>query len=473
MPTINPNVIEAFLIDNAFLDRSKTINEFLLDEVGRVCALTPKALSYFSKPSAFQDKRDAGSRVVSWFPETTPAMVVDEDTYTGFVDNINNLTSPVSSGFFKLVDRLTFNYDTNQSAEDLESILLGDPEISAIYVPDSFVLSASLIEGTVYLNSGTELTVEVPSFIKFGITITTGSTPETYTITLFTSVEAWLSGYDISTIVKIIPPLPYNQLYSDSLINSEANVFSTAAMTATLSYNTTNALLGNVTVSGITEYVAIVVDLAGSTAAVPFNILYKGRSPTLSEIREAIRTELLTSGSGTAEGWELRIPGVFVAGRFYLIPFWDMTYEKPDQVLFPSVSDYTTMGTKLNQILDSTAFGDLRDQASIVSVYYNRMTLAAVPDLTGIVDIQKLSEIIPDYQNYSPDDENFAYMTELSKAFAEQINQVLALDTTNTTSDDVAILTENLLTFYSFVVGKFEMCVITKLCYNTIMESTQ
>jgi len=256
-------------------------------------------------------------------------------------------------------------------------------------------------------------------------------------------------------------------------VTATDNIFSTASLTASLSYNTTQAILGTISISGITEYNAILVDTNNNSVGVPFNILYKGRSPTLSEIRTAIQNELNNSGVGDQAGWEARIPGVYVSGRFYLIPYWDLTYSKPDQTLFPSLHDYNTLGTKANQILTSTGFGDIKEYTDILTVYYNRMTLAAVPDLTGVVDIHHLSFVVPDYQDYSKDDDNFAYMTSVTQDFSKQLNMVLGLDNTGGTSDLYAPITENLLTFYSFVVNKFEMCVITKQCYTDIMESTQ
>lgn len=473
MPTTPPTFIEAFVMDRAFIDQTKSINGFLLEEVGKVGALTPKALTYFNTPAQFQDSRVPSTREINWAPETAPAVIVDEDTYSGFVETVNNLTVPVSTGFFKLVDKLLFNYDSNVTHPTLEAALLADTDIADIYVAGSFILSATILTDDIYHSDGTVVSADVPTFVTFSLILPSGSTTITYTITLFTSVDAWLVGYNTSTIVKVVPPLPYDQLYSASLINNTANVFSTAAMSATLSYNTTRVLMGSVSVSGITEYLGVLVDVSDNTAAAPFNILYKGRSPTLSEVRQAIRDALAASGVGTLEGWQARIPGVYISGRFYVIPFWDLTYEKPDQVIFPSINHYKTLAEKSNQILDSTAFGDISEYIDIFPAYYNRMTMASVPDLTGVVDVVQLNTLIPDYQNFSSDDENFAYMLTNTQIFADKLNQILAIDSTDAVSNDFVTITENLLTFRSFVIGRYEICVITKVCYNTIMESIQ
>lgn len=473
MPTDHSTIIEAFIADPAFVDQSKPINGIYVDEAGKVAALTPKALSYFNQPAVFEDKRAANTRATNWFAETKPAVFIDKQIYSSFVTTINGLSDPITTGFFKLVDRLLFNYASGTTHAALEEALVNDADIAEIYVPDSFELSSTIVEGDLFYLSGTTGTVNIPAFTKFSLTLPTGSGTTTYVITLFASVDAWLAGYDVSTIAKVVPPLTYERLYNASLINAVDNIFSTATLTATLSYNTTQSLLGNVSVSGITEYNAVLVDGSGNTASVPFNIIYKGRSPTLSEIREAIRNELLASGIGTAAGWEARIPGVFVAGRFYIVPYWDMSYTKPDQVIFPSIMDYQTLGTKVNKILESTGFGDIAEYTDILPVYYNKMTAAAVPDLTGVVDIQHLSAVIPDYQSYSPDEENFVYMTEDTREFAQQLNSILAIDSGAQAPGVFIPITENLISFYSFVVGKYEICVVTKLCYTTIMESTQ
>jgi hypothetical protein len=473
MPVDTSTIIEAFVVDGAFINRSNPISDFPIESDGAVATLTPKAYSYFDNPAVYLDKRAASSRVTKWVAETSPSIVVDETPYSGFVSTINNLSTPVSNGLFKIVDKLLFNYDDSLSKPDLEAALLADPDIADIYVPDSFSLAASLVEGTYYYSSGTSGNIDVPKFARFSIEVPSGSTTTTYVITLFASVEAWLSGYDISTIVKVVPPLPYSDIYSGSLVSTGSNIFSTANLTATLTYNTTKETLGTVQISGIIPFIAIATDPQANTAPIPFNILYKGRPPTRSEIRAAIRTELLNSGVGNQAGWEIRLPGVFITGRFYIVPLWDQTYTKPDQVLFPSILNITKAVGRVNTILDSTGFGDLTELMDIFPVYYNLMSVGAVPDTTGIVDVQLINELIPDYQNFSPEEDNFEYMNTFTKTFSTQLNQVLALNTTNQTSDDFVVIEENLLTFYSFVVGEFEMCVITKECYNTIMESVQ
>lgn len=473
MTTSPGNIVECFLSDPSFVDLSKAINPSFSNVAGKIGSLSPKAMSYFTNPSVYKDKRDPTSRAINWSGESAPSIIVDGSIFSGFVNSINALTTPISAGLFRMIDILFFAYDANNSKSTIEQKLLLNADIASIYVPNSFELSMTVIQAQVHYLTGNTSTVSVPAYAKFSINIPTGSTTTTYVITMFTSVDAFIAGYDYSTIVDIIPPLPYSQIYTASLTNAVDNVFVTAQTSATYAYNSVKAVLGDVSVSGMTEYNAVITDAAKNTAAIPFNIIYKGRSPTLNEIRAALRQELANSGVGDAAGWEAKIPGIYVAGRFYIVPFWDKYIQKPDQKLFPSILDYNEIGTKLNRILESTGFGDVRQYANVLEAYYNKMTAAAVPDLTGLVDIKPLKSVIPDYQSYSQSEDNFAYMSPAAQAFSAQLNTVLAIDTGTLPPGVYAPITENLLTFYSFVVEKYEVCVITKQCYQTIMESSQ
>lgn len=466
-------IIDGFVLDRGFTDQSKLVNEIITDADGTVASLNQKSLSYFNKVSIFQDKRITSSRTVNWPAQTAPALALDEEIYSVFVDTLNGQTDLVSSSIFRMVDFLLFNYDASLTHQNREDFLINDTDISAIYVPGSFSISNTLVDGTIYRGGAANEIVAVPASTTFSLILPVGQTTRTFVVTIYASNAAWLLGYNVSTIVKVIPPLPYSQIYDASLTGAVDNIFSTAYLSSNLNYNTTQAILGTVQVSGITSYPAVLVDSANNNVSIPFNILYKGRSPTLTEIRNAIKADLLASGVGTAAGWEARIPGVFVAGRFYLIPYWDLFYEKPNQDIFPSILDYTQLGVNANKVLEPTAFGDIREYMNVFPVYYNRMSLASVPDLTGVVDIQKLTALIPDYQSFSPQDENFAYMAEATRSFAQQLNLILAIDNgTQPPSTIYVPITENLLTFYSFVVNKYEICVITKLSYLTAMESS-
>lgn len=469
----SPNAVECFLVDPAFVDQSKAINHVFNDVNGTVGSLTPKAMSFFNTPSIYKDKRDASTRQVNWTSETNPSIVVDGDIFTSFVSAINNADSSISTGIFRLIDKLMFDYTANGNQASIELSLVGDTDIAAVYVPGSFQISSSIKTAVIYNSTGVTTNVSVPAFCRFALTIPTGQTTATFVITLYTSVDAWILGYDKSTIVEVTQPLGYDKIYTSSLTSAVDNIFNISKATANIAFSENRLVLGNVTVSGMTQYNGIIIDSAGNTASVPFNILFKGREPTSQEIRAAIRAEITASGVGDEAGWKLRMPGIYVTGRFYVVPLWDQFYTKPNQLLYPSIIDYNVIKNRANRIMDTVGDGDVTQYMDILSVYYNKMTVVAVPDISGVLDVAKLHTVVPDYQSYAPTESNYAYMTDRTKDFANQLNTILAIDESVVPPGIYAPITENNLTFYSFVVERFEICVITKQCFTDILESTQ
>ena len=473
-PNTQNIVVEGFILDQAFVDLTKNINGILTDNTAKVASLNQKALSYFTTPFFFTDTRTPSARVVNWASITKPSMMIDENAFTNFVNVVNNDGTSIAAGFFKIVDKLFFDYNSSTTTNVIETYLTTDADTSAIYVPGSFILSSTIVNGTVYQVGESNQTVGVPEFISFTIAILSGTTTENYEFTLYTSVSAFLNGYSVSTISAVIPPLPYTTLYSAPLLTSSDNIFTTSNTTANLQYNTTQALLGDTAVSGSTEYLVTLVDSSNNQIRIPFNIMYKGQVPTTTQIRLAIQNAELTSGVGTEAGWKARTPGLYITGRFYIIPLWDKTYTKAaSQVIYPNISKLTDYSLATNKIMASLGHGDLSADTDVLSVYFNRMTVTVVPDLSGVQPVADLTAIIPDYQNYSTVEESFQYMSAYTQTFSSNLNTILSLDYTNTTSTNYTPSTEALLTFYTFNVGTYEMCVITKNNYMTIVESTQ
>ena len=472
MASAPPNfVIEAFLTDLAFINRTRNINNLFAIGTGQVGQLNQKALSYFNVPANFQDGRAPNTRSVNWVATTSPQLIIDNNVFATFITNFNNAGTFGPQGFFELLDYLLFKYNPNDTNSTRENFLLADSDITSLYVPGTFTLSSTIVTDTLYLSGNTTQSVGVPSYVSFDINIPTGQTSTRYSLKIYTAIDAFLQSYNQSTIVSVIPPLPYDKLYGASLIGAIDNIFSTATLTTNLAYATQQAVVGQIAVSGIITYQVALTDGTNSLK-IPFNLLYKGRAPTAFQIRTAIKNALLNSGVGTEAGWRARAPGLFVDGRFYIIPLWNQTYQKPDQIIFPNILPVTTYINLSNEILASLGYGDVTNAIDALQVYYNHMLVTAVPDLSGNVNAVKLSTLIPDYQSFSTQDEQFVYMANFTQNFARELNMILTIDSGALTNNFYTPITEGLLSFYSFTVGAYEFCVITKDSYNLILESS-
>ena len=465
-------LVEGYVADQAFADLQKSINPILVPGSVNFATLTPKAMSYFVTPAFFKDNRTPSTRAVNWTPSTQANLIVDSTTFSSFTNLINDLASPITAGFFKIIDKLIFNYNASNTPSQIETALLADSAIAAIYVPGSQEVASTVVTDTVYYSDGTTASVTGPTFVRFSIVLPSGSTTQQFDLTLFAEVNAWLDGYGTSTILSVIPPLPYADIYSSSLTLTTDNIFSTSTLSANLSYTTSVVTLGVATVSGITEFSVWLHDDAGNRKQIPFNIIFKGQKPTAMEMREAIKAAVLGSGIGTEAGWEDRIPGLFLLGRIYVVPMWSQTFQKTLQKIYPSINVYTKLASITNKVLQSLQYGDVSFSMDVLSAYYNKMRLTAVPDRSTGATITMLSTLCPDYQDFSPSNQNFFYLSDDSKDFAIGLNAVLALDYTGTTNPLYPVSNESLFSFYSFVIDQYEICVITQESYNSIMEST-
>lgn len=465
--------IEGFVTDLAFTDQTKNTSDLFPSSTANVAELSSNALSYFSTPTAIIDKRTPTDRAVNWAAQTRPRIVVDHDVFDTFTATIAALPLASLNQLFSIVDKVLFNYLPTDTPAGLETFLTSNVSTKDVYVAGSLSVSTRIVTDNVYVDGAAPKQISVPAFVAFDVLVPSGSTTKTYSLKLYASISAWLSGYSQSVIAEVIPPLPYEKLLNESIHTATDNIFSTATLSATLSFNTVEARLKSTVVSGMFEFRAVLQD-SSNTVGVPFNILYKGRVPTLFEIRNAVKQKLLNSGVGDETAWKKRIPGVFVSGRFYVVPFWDNTYAKPDQLLFPNVIGFNDMSSITSQILSTLGYSDVRDYMDIISIYYNHMTASVIPDLSGSFTVKRLSDIVPDYQSYSASDEQFGYMQDTTKAFVRDLNTVLSIASSTTPVSAVyGPNTEGALSFYSYTAGNYEICVITKSCYQAILESVQ
>lgn len=473
MPTqSNSTAVEGFILDTAFLDQRKIINGILIEDVSSVGTLTQNGLSYFNTPFVFKDSRNASSRDVNWAASTVASIIVDNQLFSDFDTTIDNLSNSIAAGFFKIIDRLVFKFNASTPSATIESFLNTDSDTHPIYVPGSFSISSRIVNDVVYLSSGSTTPVSAPDFVRFSIIVPSGSTTRQYDFTLFCEVSAFLAGYSSTTILDVVPAIDYATLYSASITLSNSNVFSIASQSASLLYNTTHNTFNTNLFSGIHEQIVMLVDTANNTTTVPFNLFYRGRKPTQVEARGAIRDALLASGIGNEAGWKARIPGVFITGRFYIVPFWGETVSKPDQVVFPNILSTLKYINNTKAVMASKSWTTIEEHIEVISVAFDKMIGTVVPELSGVVDVSDLASFIPDYQSYAPSDQNYTYMDANTKLFTTAINAILALDKAGTTSTTYHKTTENLLEFFVFTVDTLEFCVITKNCYTQLLGST-
>lgn len=456
--------VNLLVFDPAFSNARSPVHQYI--NTGDVAQLSSKSLSFFTTVFDGTDTRDPSTRTVNWSATTSPSIYFDDSVSPDFATALNGTDTGTLNALYALIDRVIFDHQTSDTQTALDQILTNDAVIGKIYVSSSLELSQDTATATVYLQNGNTVTLAVPTYAYVMVTIAVGTTPQTFGITLWASNSAFIASYPVSTIVAVVPPMDYATLLTGPLVTESANIFTVAAQAATLNYKTLYPQLDAVNESGYMTYPVTVYDSSGNSTQAIFNILYKGQEPSSLQVSEAIQAAVLASGTGSKTAWQARIPELFVVSRFYLIPVWDNTIARPDQVAFASIMNTVSIEAKVKKIFSSGTYLNQIPLVDVLVAPYNRMPVVSVPDINNPPGSSTLMQMYPDFQCYGSTDANFAYMRTATQKFSNDLTDALAVASGNTTASTQRMVTTNGMTFYVFTEGSTEFFVMTPQTYT-------
>ena len=341
--------VYAFVWDRSFINPS---TEFIsLLEEGGIGRLSQNGLSFFNDLEVLKDTRSPTSRDISFTTNYTSSLLVDNYFFSSFVSALNDLSSTQLGYIFQIIDALFFK--TYSSISDLETYLTTTTGVSDFYVANSVTETQTEVTDTVYpVGNSTGEAFSTHPQMSVTLNIPSGNSTLQFSITFYCQNQYWINNYPESNILGVAPPLSYEDLLSLPLNTTNANILSTASSTATLNYTSLTNDISSETASGYLSYEVKINDTANNTTVVaPFNILYKGTTPSLQDIRTAIKNAITQSGVGTTPEWKQRIPELFIQATFYLIPLYDVNSQLVNQVLYPSIVDMSTAISRVSMIL--------------------------------------------------------------------------------------------------------------------------
>ena len=203
---------------------------------------------------------------------------------------------------------------------------------------------------------------------------------------------------------------------------------------------------------------------------------YKGKPPTVSQIRDAIRSDIVTSGVGTQAQWQTRTPGLYIIGRFYLFPLWDKTVTKSTTVLNQAIIENRDISAINKTAMAAEGLSvDIATESQFQSGY-DGLVILVVPDAsyvpmdTSLVWSAYLTDYFPDFQSCTSTDPIYALLDQNTQAFIMRLNTILAKASGATSTDTTATTVENQLIYYSITIGEIELCVVTKACYLALLK---
>lgn len=469
MSTSSDVTVHLFVTDPIFTDRTATFHESYGD--GGVGTLSRRSLSYFKTPFTVRDTRQSRVPTPSFQGTTRATLHLDAAIYETFIAQLRAVPQNQRDSLFAIIDRLVFQYNAGDTLNALD-YELGFGGTYSVYVPHSLARATTTATGTALMPDNTTLSVTVPDSVTFTVKLTLSGVVTNYEIKVWTHNAAFYAGYAVSQIVTVVPPLDYTTLLTAPLIGTGANPFSAASATALLAQATMATSESQFDLSGVISYHVKVYDTLGNIIQVPFNILYMGREPDRFAIRHAIKTQVLASGVGTAQSWKARIPELFIDARFYIVPMWNNRTTRPDQVIHPSGINAVRALTNTKTALAQVDGDYVHDNYELISLNYGAMLVSAVPHPLNTDDIRSFMALHPTYQNFSPTDPNFAYMTQVTRTVATLLNQIMPIAAGITANNFYQPATEGILVYIPFDVNSIEYAVVTEESYSNLLGTT-
>ena len=456
-------LIHAFFYDSSFLNTASILDPVL--KSGGVCVLSSQSLSYFVSPQEFPDERALRATDLTTTMRSRPRLVIDQSEFASFLnDTVTVWTQTERENLFAIIDQLCFAYTANATAAEIDLSLA----VWSQYVAASHAYSTTATTANVYLTMPA-VAITCPDYVTFTFAISNGTH---YQLRIWLSNTRFYAKYPLSTIRAVVPPLPLDMLYTLSIANSTANVFTTALETASTNQQVLQSYIQSGQYSGYVAYSAVFVDGSGDTAQVQFNLLYNGCAPGAIAIRNAIRLFLINSGVGTADGWRNIAPSLFVTELFYMVPMWDQTTSLISSIIYPSITPMQRAISGAETVLYDLSTETVSANLNILTSFYNTMTILAVPDTENDPTRRSLATEHPTYRDVATTDMAFVSMTAATQQFATLLGAALSVAFGNTsTNPRLSIYTPpgDNRTYVTFSVMDIEYYVMTKTTYLALV----
>lgn len=434
-------VIHIFATDTAF--RDPTLPSLNMQPQQDACNLSITAQSYFKKMDLIKDPR-ASRALTSGFDSfnntSSSYIVVDSLAYADFYGLfIRAQAAGMTTTFYDVLDYCIYNHSATRTAADMDSHLIQYNS----YTAGSIVLGGAT-SGIVYNAIGATYSIDIPTYVSFTFTFDDPDsvTDSTYEIRVWASSEAFESGYALSHIEAVVPPLEYNTILEASITSLSYNQFAIGSATLEHSVDIIAGLIKTTDSSGYVTYTAKVLDTAGNFIHIKFAVLYKGHMPDRAVIREAIRDAVMASNTGTESQWRDRIPELFLIGTMFIVPQWNNITTTATAILYRGSINVTSALNNSKVVLSQFGSTYIEDTAEHIDIAYNRMLGIVVPHAENDTTIS-MAQLHPTYIAFTPTSTEFQQMTTSTRAFAKSLNLAMAMASGDTLSDITAVESNN------------------------------
>jgi hypothetical protein len=447
-------MIYAYLNDEVFQDPAITIRNYSSYDL-RHGYLPAEQVDYFVEPMSLEDKRS--SRLPRFSLPMTGEMqlMFDATKAEDEVEILRNCNSSDCRNLFNILEYITYRIAI-ASRVSIDHDLTMDTSTYTNYIPNSLQISDKFEEVKIF--DTVNATFPILDWAEFGLII---GTSEVY-FKIWINSESFTEQYPLSTICEIVPPLSPNLLLDPGSMDGP---LSAAIDSSTIS---AQKLSEKIKTDGYTDYYSYItkyIDVSGNMLFVPFNILYKGKVPLTLDIRQAIKSYLLSLNLATEEEWKVILPDLFVLARFFIIPLWDNVTTRPTRDMFPSVVTCKRINEVIEKLLPDVEEETRKEKVEVLDLAYSEILMAACPDHLNQKQIT-IRDAHPTYQRYSPANIEYQYQEEMTKLFTNHLNRAVAVASGVAIDDIFTTNTYGTRTYITFVIDEIEYLVMTKLSYE-------
>ncbi len=403
----------------------------------------------------------------------TVGAAVPAKTYYEMVDDLSQLVASTTklNKFFNIVERIYLSQD--ETIEQLNAILVADTNAFAGYVDGSVNFSSVVTASPVkYLSGGDGNGVYSPSplptfktWISFDYI--TPDTTEVITFKLWLDGSAFLADYEYSNIVKIVYPCDPARIITMDFDNR------TAAIIASASYKAEQLapFIKDEDHSGLETFTSRYTN--NSVAGwyrLPFGILYKGRQPSFTQMRNAVRDDLLAKDIASIQVWKQVLPDLFADAAFYLVPIYSNRLQLPERYIDQNIINYDAILTKVQTLYPNVNITNIKTYGELLHASSAGLYIFAFPAIDNGEEFRSIKELHPTYQNIdainNSGDADFESMDELTQDFNQTLSTCMsvALGTYHGTNP-LTESSEDHKNYISFVSNYVEFHMLTQDSY--------
>lgn len=347
------------------------------------------------------------------------------------------------------------------------------------------VTSMSMTDNKIKTTIGTNPTscnaeVLFPSYIQFAFRFSALAAPTWFR--LYLNPDTLFANYPKSRITDVICPADPADLVHMSYVNVESAINSASRyvaniMTGKVTKTTTDPLTTTNHTGAMPFVVNYTIPNSGSRYTFTFTCIYKGRQPTIAEMRAAIK-EILETAQGSAVS--STFPGLYVSTSFIVVPMYNSRV-----TAFAGTSAsycrgiYSTVDFLKNyngKAVNNASLSDVPDnlirKASQMVVPSYFMPALIYPENYEASDAVKLDTVgdLESYQPISTEDPYWGSLSDTAREFNAAVSKIIASQLNNTqlpndvqcSEETKAIFGEGKnRTYVTFCVGDYSFSLMT------------